>query len=436
MKRRSFLRRCAAIGAALGVPRRSVAAQSAVPSTPTATTRAPSAPTAKSLPRPGEVAAISGPGTNSPGTLASVMYRTPAGPGSGSGADYFAIWTSGCYAKDDGALGSLVFCSGGDGDYWGNEVYKFSLDDRRWSRESARSTGLSGERDDPAFDLVWGEHHSPGGVPPAQPGVPHNYDQVEYLPPSLGGGPRGALLFCTRTVVYRVRAFRHPHVFDLDARSWRRGSASPGIVAYGSRNDAPSWCLDPSRNRYWGIKGGEGGQHVDQLHHLDFDPATGLATSGNVRIGRFVTPRHLPFSRYWPTGDLMLLGGWNRTGNALGLWACPLRSTTSGFTELALTGSTIPLGRYGFAYCDDLDCFFVRTSAGHRQTIWRIEPPTADHLNRPWAVTEITMRGVAVAEKGNRQGMWKRFAYVPPLKCLVWVDDANGPVYAYRPAGA
>jgi len=379
--------------------------------------------------------ALSGPGTNAPGTLAAVMYRTPAGPGSGTGNNYFSMWTSGCYAKDDGPFGSMVFCSGGDGDYWGNEVYKFSLDTRTWTRECSRSTGLSGERSDPNFDTAWGEHLSPGGNPPPQPGVPHTYDQVEYLPPHLGGGASGSFMFCTRTVVYRVRGFRHPHVFDLHARRWRRGSETPGIVAYGAQTDAPSWCFDTKRNRYWGIRGGEGGHSINRLNYLDFDPKTGLATSGHVNIPSHLTPRQLPFSRHWPTGDLMLIGGWNRAGTAFDLRACSLAHASMGFSSLELSGSTIPLGRYGFAYCDDLDCFFVRMSSGHRQKIWKIVPPDSDALARPWDVEEITMRGVTVAAAGHGQGMWKRLMYVPPLKCLTWVDDAQGAVYAYRPLG-
>ena len=363
------------------------------------------------------------------------MYGTPAGPGSGTGSNYFAIWTSGCYAKDDGAFGSMVFCSGGDGDYWGNEVYKFSLETRKWTRECARSTGLSGDRADPGFDTTWGEHLSPGGDPPPQPGVPHNYDQVEYLPAHLGGGPRGSFMFCTRTVVYRVRGFRHPHVFDLQAKAWRRGSAKPGIVAYGAQNDAPSWCFDSRRNRFWGIKGGEGGHFINRLHYLDFDAKSGVATSGDVNIPSHLTPRQLPFSRYWPTGDLMLVGGWNRAGTAFDLRACPLSTASQGFHVLTLTGSTIPLGRYGVAYCDDLDCFFVRMSLGHRQTLWKLTPPRSDYLSEPWVVAEITMRGHAVPAVGHGQGMWKRFMYAPALKCLLWVDDVRGAVYAYRPVG-
>ena len=45
------------------------------------------------------------------------------------------------------------------------------------------------------------------------------------------------------------------------------------------------------------------------------------------------------------------------------------------------------------------------------------------------------MGGDTVAPKDNYQGMWKRFMYVPPLKCVMWVDDINGAVYAYRPVG-
>ena len=374
-------------------------------------------------------------------TLADVMYWTAAGPGSRNGNSYFGNWCSGVYAPDDGTYGSLVFCNGGDADYWGNEVYKFSLDTRTWSRVSERSSGLNGQtaknEDDPNFDTAWGEHVTPGGKVPPQPGVPHSYDQMEYLPPRLGGGARGAFLFPTRTIVYRYRAYKHPHIFDLSAKTWRRGSAAPGIVGIGNV-DSPSWCFDSLRGRFWGIDGGASGIFITKINYLQFDPKTRLASAYGVAIPQYLTPWGYPVSRYWRGGDLMLVAGLTRDGTAFGLWACPLATAEErGFVALPLGGKAMPPPSqgYGFAYCGDLDCFFVRTSSAHRQKMWKITPPKSNYLASTWTVEEINMGGVTVAEKGNGQGMWKRLMYAPPLKCLIWVDDVQGPVYAYRPAG-
>ena len=359
--------------------------------------------------------------------MSGVMYRTPASRSSGNGSKYFTSWCSGVYAPDDGAYGSMVLANGGDGDYWGNEVYKFSFDTRQWSRECERSTGLNGRTSpggDPNFDEVWGEHISPGGTPPPQPGIPHSYDQAEYLPPALGGGERGSFMFCTRTMVYTQRGFRHPHVFDLRKKSWRRGSATPGIVSFGA-SDAPTWCFDSRRKRFWGLKGGTSAVGVNSIHTLDFNPATGLATSTALGIPDFRMPGGLPVSRYWPKGDLLLVAGRAATTGAFMLYALPLSTPGRGFSPLKLTGDTIPAGGsgYGLAYCDDLDAFFVRP-AGAGQTIYRIKAGD-------WVVSAITMAGDTVV--AGTSEYWKRFMYVPPLKCLAWVDDVSGAVYAYRP---
>lgn len=394
------------------------------------------------VPVQGQVTAIAGPGSDSPGTMANVMYGTPAGPGSRTGNSYFGNWCSGVFAHDDGELGAMVFCNGGDADYWGNEVYRFSLDTRIWSRISERSTGLNGRTgaadDDPNFDATaWGEHASPGGVPPPQPGVPHSYDQMEYLPPQLGGGTQGSFMFATRTIVYRYRRYRHPHVFDLNARKWRRGSATPGIVTMAS-SDAPSWCFDSRRNRFWGIVGGASGIYTNTLHMLAFDPGSGLATAQNIRIPQYLTPWGCPVSRYWPRGDMMVVAGQDGGSKAFGLWACDLANAGErGFIALSLTGESLPPAGagYGFAYCDELNCFFVRMASGHRQNIWKIVPPETGNLFRAWRIEQIHMTGVTVATQDNGQGMWKRLMYAPSLKCLLWVDDIHGPVYAYRPFG-
>lgn len=442
IKRRRFIKQCALAGAAvLSLAGRGLAQDfpANVRSSPRSRNRA-AAGIGKAL-RPGEVAAIAGPGTDAPNTLSDVMYLTPAGHGSGNGNNYFGNWCSGVYAPDDGPYGSMVFCNGGDGDYWGNEVYKFALDTRTWSRASERSTGLTGKTTivdgDPNFDADWGEHLTPGGTIPPQPGVPHSYDQMEYLPPHLGGGSKGAFLFPTRTIVYRYRRYKHPHVFDLDKKVWRRGSATTGMIGIGNV-DSPSWCFDTLRDRFWGIDGGLSSQFISRINYLAFDAKTGLATASSAMIPRHLTPRGYPVSRYWPTGDLMLLAGQNRDGTAFSVRACPLANAgESGFVTLALSGDTIPVpsGGYGLAYCEDLDCFFVRTSSAHRQKIWKLIPPKSNYLANAWVIEEINMSGIAVSAKDNRQGMWKRFMYAPPLKCLLWVDDIHGAVYAYRPLG-
>jgi len=438
MKRRAFIQKCAVVGAVAGMTSRNVLGAASKDGKDSNTVDNSSIAGVWKTLKPGEVKAISGPGTDAPNTMSNVMYLTPAGEGSRNGSSYFGNWCSGAYARHDGASGAMVFSNGGDADYWGNEIYKFSIDTRVWSRECARSGAMNGRTkagDDSNFDETWGEHTTPGGTPPPQPGVPHSYDQIEYLPPKLGGGAKGSFMFCTRTIVYRYRRFSHPHVFDLNAKKWRRGSATPGIVGFGA-SDAPTWCFDSSRNRFWGLMGGASGVRNEVLRYLDFSSETGLATSGSLAMPSFLSPGY-PTSRYWPKGDLLLVIGVSE-GVVTLLSASLDPAGKKGFSAVRLSGAKLPVDSqgYGLVYCDDMDCFFVRTASGHRQKIWRITPPESRSTQGTWAVEEITMRGGLVDGKDNPQGMWKRFMYVPPLKCLMWVDDIKGAVYAYRPTEA
>ena len=158
MKRRCFIQKCAAVGAAAGMTSRNVlGATSNNANDSNIVDNSSIAGVWKTL-KPGEVKAISGPGTDAPNTMSNVMYLTSAGEGSRNGGSYFGNWCSGTYARHDGALGAMVFSNGGDADYWGNEVYKFSIDTRVWSRECARSAAMNGRTkagDDPNFDETW-----------------------------------------------------------------------------------------------------------------------------------------------------------------------------------------------------------------------------------------------------------------------------------------
>ncbi len=402
------------------------------------------------VPLAGQVAAISGPGTAAPNTLSSVLYGTAVDGFGGAGLTYFSSWCSGVYAPNYGTYGAIAFANGGDGDYFGNEGYVFEFDTRTWKRLGVRSTGLNGLRGspgaDPNFDdSAWGEHTTPGGVPPPQPGIPHNYDAVEYLPPSMGGGINGSLLLATRSAVYSLRKFAHPHYLDLATGTWHRGTTAFGAFTPWNQNMiSPTWFFDSFRNRFWGMQADFGSVIADKIGWYTFN-SSGIATVGAVwPMAAVATPSRYPTSRYWPTGDLMLTCGIGSASQFIILAAkLSTLSASVGLTQLTLTGDIIPFphpggsdaGGYGFTYCSDLDCFFVRTSAQNRQIVYQITPPAAPYLTNPWNVTAITMGGATVSTVETFQGMWKRFNYCPSIKCLTWVDDPNGAVYAYRPVG-
>lgn len=350
------------------------------------------------------------------------MYLTPAaGTGDGNGEKYFENWCSGVYAKYDGQYGSMVFCDGGDKDYWGTELYKYTIDEIcRWERASDRATGLNGNTaagGDPNFDETWGEHKSSDGT--LSPGAPHSYDQMGYLSPSMGGGPKGSFLFLTRSVVYQYRAYFHCHAFDLATKTWRRASTT-GIlqapdVAMGYAASSPAWALDEATGRFWGMISGNSAIANDFIWWLDFKD--GIATAGRQPLTQsYQSPDRYPTTITW-NGFFMVAGIRNGAFSLDGR----VDADWTTYQPITLTGDPIPPSNGpGLALLNNK--LYVRTSEGYRQNLWEISPD--------WSVKKIAMLGVTVAPKDNPAGMWKRLMAVEGIG-LMWVDDISGPVYAY-----
>lgn len=373
----------------------------------------------------GRVEAIMGPGTDAPSTLASVMYSTPPYSGGSNGQrDYLNNWSSAAYLRDFGALGSTLLHCGGDGDYHGTEVYSLDYASRSFSRLSERATGLTGVvTADPNFDEAWGEHRSDGRI---HPGVPHNYDCLATLPPSMGGGPSGSLLHAMRMYVYAHRRFFHPHAFDPTTRKWRRASAAPNIIGISRFTEGPAWCVDVKRRRAWGLAGTN--QNVRHMHYLEFDEM-GMATAGQVYVGDFLTPAGYPTARMWTKGDFAVFAGIDGQTTAFRL--CGFSPDEPRLFDIPVIGDPIPNPAnegYGFAYAEDRDKFYIRTASQFPQDIWELTPSKSG----PWISRKITMPGVTVVG-GTQNGLWKRFEYITKAGFLSWFDDPSGNVYAWAP---
>lgn len=420
----------------------------------------PSKDLSGSVPPPGNVAAISGTShledlnpvkagwglTPTPPYPGGCVY-SGVGRGSRGNASAFravmGAWGSGCFAYDCGPLGAYVIASGGDGDWWGNDVYIFpfaeittagrrKLPALRWSYLNRPSVAMDGSDhgSDPYFNGIWGEHGD------GTPVMPHVYDQMEYLSASLGGGPKGAMLLPTKFIAYRTGKWNNAHRFDIDASAYSR--ASTGNTNFGVHVDQPSWVFDSNRKRYYGFESGGSSLNMSQVRVLDFRAGSGVGVFGGVGV-----PAHKAVpeavSRYWAAKDLVLVLGLDVAsgGVAVGAklhvynpasWGAPLVAT--------LTGDAIPPRyRLTFDLCTDSGDWYVRSSAGgDEQSLWRITPPANPLAGGQWVVTKITMGGAAVVGSVG-QGLWKRFFYHKGIKCFVWCSTTTSPVYAYRPVG-
>lgn len=385
--------------------------------------------------------------------------RPPAGVYAGLNNNPFA-WASACYARDLSTNGAMLINNGGDGDYWGTEIYCFDFDTRKWFRLSDPTTAMSGDPpadkarspSDPRYFNRGECEHGPavadygtGLLPPGTtPGVPHNYDGVMYLPGSVIGNRRGALVRPHSQVVYTTDGTGRTHYFDLDEMKWGRLSANKGGPNQNPliSGQIPIIGYDKQAGRIYHAYG-----------YLDL--ATRLHTN-RAWVNRSMETKGCfdPVRRLWL---MPRMGGFGEgTSAAPGtLMACAVDSSST-FVELPFAfsaGSQAWLRgqawQAGLEYFDELDCFFFYccgtagansptpgTAYATRQKIWRIQPPSSNPLTNPWTVTEITMPGGAVQASGV-QGTYGRFFRVPPLKCLAFYNGpANGgKVYLYKPQG-
>jgi hypothetical protein len=370
--------------------------------------------------------------------------------GSG-GVGIFALtraWASAAYAKDLGPDGSMLFHCGGDGDYWGNEVYAFDFSTRRFLRLSEPSHAMTGAPTGPGVDpkkdpqdprhFNVGEcEHGPSvpeygkGLLPAgtEPGAPHTYDGLVWIPGSVIGNKKGALVRPISSIVYTTRSTSRAHYFDLDVNKWGRLSANR--IPF-----SPQTCVsgyDEEKQRIYHNYGylelaPRGGGPPRQVSRR----WSGIPFHG---VGIFDPVRRLWLLPTNATPPDSAPGGIN---------AIAVDSTTSA-VPVSLAGAPWPKGLMvhgGIAYCTDLDCFFVY-SQGNRlqgyapQVIYRLQPPGSNPLSNRWTVTKITMNGDAVQNDPSGAGQYKRIQWIPRLQCFAIYNGhvANGRIYLYKPEG-
>jgi len=387
------------------------------------------------VPAPGVVAAIS------LNTMSAVNPGAGVWNPNGNQQRILEAWGSGGFSPHFGPLGAYFVCNGGDQDYWGNEVYVFPLADTTttvgffpaltWKRINSPSAAMNGTSStiDPAFNITWGEHGD------GTPAMPHTYDQLEYLPPSAGGGVMGSALLGTKNVAYKTSHFQTAHRCDLDTGVWSRASTNASTMA--GDIDSPSWVYYAATNRVYGFPSKVSRPFDSNFYWLDISsglPGT-FASSG-------VPSRLMPAyacGRVWTEQNRIVLLGNNYT-TVPTIMYFTIYNPASPSTEVipTLVGDAMPAAQAGsFDWVPELGAFFVRScQAADVQKLWKVTPNPSNPLAGTWTVELITMTGVAVTGF-TISGMWKRFSYAGAagIPCFLWVNSVTGAVYAYRPLG-
>jgi hypothetical protein len=367
------------------------------------------------------VSAGSGAGVSIQAVYNANVHDGPWNTGSGV-SPLVTAWNSACYAPACGTLGSLVFVGGGDGDYWGNEVYVYDVASQRW-----RVINLPSVYCATTGTFNYGNATYQDGTP----GTGHTYGCVWYLSPALGGGSQGSVMIIIRTDWYRQSAAGSNVSFRCDLATGVWSQASSNAATYAQEQ---SWAFDSLRNRYLGINSGSGSVNQDVVRALGSFSA-GMGVHSNLAMATQDMMAHEPTCCYAPNQDALLAFGWTGTVYGIRAWA----AGTMANSDLTLVGDALPQGTgLGFQWCPDTGGFFLRNpTPGQEQLLWHVVPPETSWQSNAWTVQKITMAGVAVAA-GNpstgANGLYGQFQYVQAVKCLMWCHDVNHPVYAYRVA--
>jgi hypothetical protein len=197
--------------------------------------------------------------------LRRMAGREPKSPWHGV-AGFSAItegWNSAVYASRYGASGSMIVYGGGHNDYFGSDVHAFDLASREWRRIA---DGYVSGRDD---EYGLGARYPDSVYPDGSPLPPHTYDYVQYDP----SGNDYILLKGQTELGPHVKAVAIPHLFNLDALTWRHGPRHPTAIL----NSAGWTTWDGSRRVVWGHSGDDGGGNA----FIGFSP------DGDNRNGTF-----------------------------------------------------------------------------------------------------------------------------------------------------
>jgi hypothetical protein len=265
-------------------------------------------------------------------------------------------------------------------------------------------------------------------TPDSVPSPPHPYANLMPLPPELGGGPLGSVVYALQGAQAQEAVLSsRSHRFDLATRRWSRYTSNH-LGTLNSRladNDAPS-VYDPTARRIW--------QLPVQIHSTQNIGYIDLTES---------SPRwRLSASWPWVSTWDQTHSAWLDDARRLILMQSPTRlvaldldNLPAGPRLLNYTGTLPPSGNRWELYPPD-GCFYYKSYAGN--VLWRLKPPAGDPLTGTWTVTSLTVGGAtlpSISEAAQASGVrhYTRFFYVPAIASFAWIADSFSPVHLVRP---
>lgn len=364
------------------------------------------------VPAPGTFANIS---LNYPSNVDPCPTGTCAYSGTEKQAGVFVDWTSGAFAPELGASGSYVCWGGGHKAYAGNEVYRFDIETRTWSRMGTPSP----YSDDP------GNIGSDGAFPDGKPAAPHTYHTLGIRSSSNGGGSMGSLIQatlpgCDANGNGRTGGWWQ---FNFSTGNWSRFIDSSGISA--GTLSFKTMVQEPGSHFWW-----FGGGLVTQIARVT---QTGAITKYNVSVntGNYFSGGVIGGTR------IAALNGDFGSGTQLrliNLAAVEAGGGDSTVWRIPTVSGTPAGGDCGLTWCPDLRRFASINGSSPTQIRW-LSPPS-DPWNGTWTwSTETVAAAAGSSARTVINGTHGRFVWCPAIRSFLWATGASNPMQAYRPAG-
>jgi hypothetical protein len=331
-----------------------------------------------------------------PGSIPSNVF------GSSGPASVIHAWSGGAYASDLGSSGSLICYGGGHTDYEGNEVYRFDLATRTWSRLSNAYQGVSWPR-------------SSGIWPDGTPGVVHTYKQGGYHPGTKS-------YFCIRVQTnLDASELNKPVFFDTLTNTWRVGvQNSGGFISFGGYA-----VYDSSRDCIWGEGGDSGGSFGRYAMNGNGTAGTWTNFANKGNYGYQVATRD-------PVNDILIVARFTN-GFSVPNNVAAIALASPGNSAIVLNTANNPTtnAQCGWEWSETKLAVIYWDSGAN---VYQLKQGSGSFSSATWTYTNLTSGANTVTPTKDSRGTYNRFQLCKwgSVEVAIVVNDWAQPVYAFR----
>ena len=301
------------------------------------------------------------------------------------------------------------------------------------ARYSANRNSFGFQGSETNSDPYW-EINGTINLPNAVPCPVHPYQMLTVLPSSLGGGPKGSVMYVTRMTMGETgtTASGAVHAFDLATGIWRRvtNNLHPRNTAVGRYES--SVVYDAARSRYWVFQ--RGLHSYKDWHFLsagdwNFQATPQMANWADSALGNGARAWMLSNATH-PNGIVFVQGG-NGT-----LFAYDPDAPSQGWVRLTVNGS-LPSQFDKFEYFPPTGKLYHITQAGG-DTLTRLTPPAGNLVTGTWNVDTVSVNLAlppldSTSDPSGNSGQYGFLVYAPALRRMAWLPGGSQPVYLLYP---